>query len=249
MFDFSDSKNWNCGRFCESKFISEDSLPSIRSWIDTQEWKDGLDSLIWVRDSDAHQLKTNFETKDTIPDHLFWSHVDSNSLFFKFTCPKSSSTPLCTVTRTGGYYKPHFDKVTIGQFSTTIFLTDPDEYEGGELVLWIDGREVFFKPKAGEGVTYETGIGHRVNPVTKGERLALVFWTHSHWANLEDFDKWKYYSAITSFCDTDKDDNTVDNLYKFYNNTYNIHRLKSNHIFRKYIHLFKDIPEETFGRF
>ena len=233
MFDFSDSKNWNCGRFCESKFISEDSLPSIRSWIDTQEWKDGLASLTWAGDSDAHQLKTNFETKEIIPDHLFWSHVDSNIKFFNFTSPKSSKSPLCTVTRTGGYYKPHFDKVTIGQFSTTIFLTDPDEYEGGELVLWIDGKEVFFKPKAGEGVTYGTGIGHRVNPVTKGERLALVFWTHSNWVNLEDFDKWKYYKSMSDFMYDDYSDRIYDTLNMFCNSPYTLFRNKSDNIYRE----------------
>jgi len=240
MFDFSNSENWKCGRFCESKFISEDSLPSIHSWIDIQEWKDGLSSLIWYRDGDAHQLKTNFQTKNFIPDHLIWPHIDNNIKFFNFTDPKSSNHPMCTLTRTGGYYKPHFDKVTLGQFSTTIFLTDPDEYEGGELVLWIDGREVFFKPKAGEGVTYETGIGHRVNTVTKGERLALVFWTYSKWENLEDFAKWKYYDLMKQYLYNDYEDIIYDTLNTFCNSPYTLLKSKSDNIYRKYM---KHFPE------
>lgn len=240
MFDFSNSENWKCGRFCESKFISEDFLPSIHSWIDTQEWKDGLSSLIWSKDGDAHQLKTNFQTKNTIPDHLIWPHIDSNIKFFNFTDPKSSNHPMCTLTPTGGYYRPHFDIVTIGQFSTTIFLTDPDEYEGGELVLWIDGREVFFKPKAGEGVIYETGIGHRVNTVTKGERLALVFWTHSKWENLEDFAKWKYYDSMKQYLYNDYGDIIYDTLNTFCNSPYTLLKSKSYNIYRKYM---KHFPE------
>ena len=238
MFDFSNSENWKCGRFCESKFISEDSLPSIHSWMDTQEWEDGLSSLIWSKDGDAHQLKTNFQTKNIIPDHLIWPHIDSNIKFFNFTDPNSSNHPMCTLTRTGGYYKPHFDKVTLGQFSTTIFLTDPDEYEGGELVLWIDGREVFFKPKAGEGVTYETGIGHRVNTVTKGERLALVFWTYSKWENLEDFAKWKYYDSMKQYLKNDYEDIIDDTLNTFCNCPYNLFTSKSYNIYRKYMKHF-----------
>lgn len=63
--------------------------------------------------------------------------------------------------------------------SFTLFLSDPDTYEGGALLLdGLDGeREV--RPVAGTAVIYETGCLHRVTPVTRGERLAGVGWIQS----------------------------------------------------------------------
>jgi PKHD-type hydroxylase len=63
--------------------------------------------------------------------------------------------------------------------SFTLFLSDPESYEGGALVVdGLDGeREV--KPAAGTAVLYATGALHRVEPVTAGERLACVGWIQS----------------------------------------------------------------------
>ena len=63
--------------------------------------------------------------------------------------------------------------------SFTLFLSDPDAYEGGALLVdGLDGeREA--KPPAGALVLYETGDLHRVTPVTRGERLACVGWMQS----------------------------------------------------------------------
>lgn len=211
IIDVTNPENWYLGRFCESKFFDEKDLTEIRSWIDMQEWENGIYSLKWYRDNDPHDLKRNEQTKEKIPESLFWPFVDKNTKFINFTNPRESNRPICTKTSVGGYYKPHFDKVSLGHFSTTIFISDPEEYDGGELVLWIDGKEVLFKPKSGEGITYETGIGHRVNPVTKGERLALVFWTHCLWNNIEEYKKWRYYEFMNNYkyeepiCDTLKE--------------------------------------------
>ncbi len=63
--------------------------------------------------------------------------------------------------------------------SFTIFLSDPDSYEGGELFIEdaVGGRA--FRPPAGSAVLYPTGLLHRVTPVTAGERLACVGWVQS----------------------------------------------------------------------
>ena len=208
------------GRFCEYKVFNKKALKEIHSWITDQEWEDGLESLRWNRKTDAHILKNNYTTKVFVPDDLIWTHINKNLPFYNFTYAKTSSHPMCTKTPVGGYYKPHFDLIENGQFSTTIFLSDPEEYEGGELVLWIDGKEVFFKPKAGRAVTYENGIGHRVNPVTKGERLAFVFWTFSEWQNLDIFRDWKYYNFMCKYT-YDPNENVVDTLDEYYNKPYN----------------------------
>ena len=238
--DVTHPENWYIGRFCESKFFDQTALKNIHEWIDTQEWEDGLKTLNWYKDDvDAHLMKKNEATTKTIPSAMFWPYVDSNRTFSEFTHPRSSGQPMCTRTSVGGYYKPHFDDVTNGHFSTTIFLNDPDEYEGGELVLWIDGEERFFKPKAGEGVTYETGIGHRVNPVTKGERLALVFWTYCHWDNIDDFRDWRYYEFMSQYTS----DDIVDTLDEYCNRAYTVLRNKANDSIRKHMRTVR--PDKT----
>jgi PKHD-type hydroxylase len=63
--------------------------------------------------------------------------------------------------------------------SFTVFLSDPETYEGGALLIRsLDGdRE--FRPSAGSVVLYSTGLLHRVTPLTAGVRLACVGWVQS----------------------------------------------------------------------
>lgn len=63
--------------------------------------------------------------------------------------------------------------------SFTLFLSDPESYEGGSLIVdGLDGEREM-KPAAGSLVLYSTGALHRVAPVTSGERLACVGWVQS----------------------------------------------------------------------
>lgn len=229
IIDPTNPENWYLGRFCESKFFDENELTKIKSWIDTQEWVDGIESLEWHSSGDPHSLKMNQKTKEKIPPSLFWTFVHRNKTFSNFTNPKESWQPMCTKTPVSGYYKPHFDDTGLGHYSTTIFISDPDEYEGGELVLWLDGKEVFFKPKSGMGITYETGIGHRVNTVTKGERIAFVFWTHCSWNNLEKFKKWRYYKFMSNYKYSEP---VCDDLNEYFSHPYPNLRLKKDNLAR-----------------
>ena len=63
--------------------------------------------------------------------------------------------------------------------SFTLFLSDPETYEGGALLIdGLDGEREH-RPSAGSAVIYQTGQLHRVTPVTRGERLACVGWIQS----------------------------------------------------------------------
>ena len=73
----------------------------------------------------------------------------------------------------------HFDSPNNGNVSTTLFLSEPDEYEGGELELYLDGGVKCFKLEAGKAILYNTQIPHRVRKVTKGKRIASVTWLRS----------------------------------------------------------------------
>jgi PKHD-type hydroxylase len=63
--------------------------------------------------------------------------------------------------------------------SCTLFLTPPDSYDGGELVMESPGGEQSFKLAAGDMLLYPANTVHRVNPVTSGERIASFFWVES----------------------------------------------------------------------
>jgi PKHD-type hydroxylase len=63
--------------------------------------------------------------------------------------------------------------------STTLFLSDPDEYDGGELIVVDTYGEHEVKLPAGDMVVYASGSLHRVEPVTRGARVAAFFWTQS----------------------------------------------------------------------
>lgn len=83
----------------------------------------------------------------------------------------------------GMEYGPHVDDAVMGEVRTdlsfTLFLSDPETYDGGELTLIEKSRETPVKLPAGHAVLYSTGAVHRVAAVTRGERLAVVGWVRS----------------------------------------------------------------------
>ena len=64
--------------------------------------------------------------------------------------------------------------------SCTIFLTPPEDYEGGELVMNLSGMDMAFKLNAGDAIIYPSTTLHRVNPVTSGSRKVALTWIESH---------------------------------------------------------------------
>jgi len=83
----------------------------------------------------------------------------------------------------GDTYGWHIDMALMAgkrtDLSFTIFINDPEDYDGGELELEALGAKVSAKPKAGEMIIYPTGLLHRVAPITRGTRLGIVGWIES----------------------------------------------------------------------
>ena len=63
--------------------------------------------------------------------------------------------------------------------SFTVFLTEPDDYDGGEMVICTDHGEEEVKLAAGDVIIYEGSTVHEVRPVTRGTRLACFGWAQS----------------------------------------------------------------------
>ncbi len=83
----------------------------------------------------------------------------------------------------GEGYGRHVDNAFMPQgrsdLSFTLFLSDPADYGGGELVLESPAAEEALRLPAGHAVVYPSSLLHRVEPVSRGERLVAVGWIHS----------------------------------------------------------------------
>ena len=162
--------------FCR-KILSDDKLKYIRQLITAEDvdWIDGDLTLI----NNTVPRKKLFETFNQDVFDIIWSDLDKERDFHSIVVPNITNNLIISKITEGGYYKCHSDSEYAGNYSTTIFLSEPDEYVGGDLQLLIDGDIKNFKLKAGWGITYLTGIPHQVLSVTEGVRYAGVFWSTS----------------------------------------------------------------------
>ncbi|MEM7280428.1 MAG: Fe2+-dependent dioxygenase [Pseudomonadota bacterium] len=95
--------------------------------------------------------------------------------------------PMLSKYTEGMEYKSHLDSPFMqhngplrADLSMTLFLSDPESYGGGELVLETDFGNHEIKLPAGGAVIYSTRLYHHVTPVTQGERIAVITWMQSH---------------------------------------------------------------------
>jgi len=122
--------------------------------------------------------------------------LDRNPMFFSAALPKRVFTPH--VNRYGGdanTYGEHVDNAIRfapdtglrirTDLSATLFLSEPDDYDGGELVVGQGLDAPRIKLAAGHMVLYPGTSVHQVTPVTRGERLACFFWVESIVRELE----------------------------------------------------------------
>ncbi len=88
----------------------------------------------------------------------------------------------------GMFYGRHNDAAIVGpsmaeavrtDVSFTVFLAEPDDYDGGEMVIYTDHGEEEVKLAAGDAIVYEGSTVHEVRPVTRGARLACFGWAQS----------------------------------------------------------------------
>jgi PKHD-type hydroxylase len=107
--------------------------------------------------------------------------------FREFAFPVLIAPPFLTRYRPGMKYGVHSDAAFIrmpggelrSDLSSTIFLSNPDEYEGGALHIRYGDADLRFKLRAGEAVIYPSDTLHEVEPVTKGERLVAITFIQS----------------------------------------------------------------------
>jgi PKHD-type hydroxylase len=135
------------------------------------------------------QLPENSEATRTL-QALILGGLERHQLFFSATLPKQISPPL--LNRYGGsanHFDNHVDSAVrylrngAGRVRTdiscTLFLSDPHDYDGGELMVEDTFGSQRVKLPAGDMVIYPGTSVHRVTPVTRGHRIASFFWIQS----------------------------------------------------------------------
>ncbi|MFC0252892.1 Fe2+-dependent dioxygenase [Massilia consociata] len=154
------------------------------------EWVDGRESV----GTQGARVKRNRQLKEGSPlaqelGQVVSAALMAHPLFFSSVLPLRILAPYFNAYGGGEHYGLHVDGAVRAQrgglpplradVSTTVFLSDPDEYDGGELVV-VDAygtHEV--KLPAGDAIVYPSGSVHQVLPVTRGERVASFLWTQS----------------------------------------------------------------------
>ena len=120
-------------------------------------------------------------------NNLIMGKLVQNPTYLAAAFPKQILAPIYARYTSGMRYGNHIDDPLMGpvgnRFRTdiaiTVFLNNPDEYEGGELVIKTNYGEHQVKLNAGDAVMYPASSTHRVNEVTSGERLVAVTWVQS----------------------------------------------------------------------
>lgn len=135
-----------------------------------------------LRKSQTGWLSLNADTTP-LYDRLAFIARMMNGQFFDFDLYGFVEDFQYTVYREGGdHYDWHMDKGNTSsaprKLSMILQLSDPSEYEGGDLQFWIGGdAPVTAEKKKGLIYAFPSYILHRVTPVTSGTRKSLVVWT------------------------------------------------------------------------
>ena len=170
--------------------LNADELRQARALLATAPWADGRESA----GGQAAQVKNNEQLPHDCEAArairaMILRGLDRSPQFFSAALPKKVFTPR--LNRYGGaanHYGNHIDNairaLPDGQrvrtdISCTVFLAEPEEYEGGELCISDTYGEQIVKLPAGQLVLYPGTSLHQVRPVTRGHRLACFFWIES----------------------------------------------------------------------
>ena len=168
--------------------LSPDEVRRMNQQYDkASHWNKGK---VWLVDSNVE--KESIKKNKVLDRHsneynycieLINKAMQTNTLFKSAYVMKDVTQPLITEYSDGDYYKKHIDSVNISglrsDHSMTLFLNEPDEYEGGELVLYHGDVEYKIKEPAGTIVIYNTGLVHEVLPVESGSRRVALMWSTS----------------------------------------------------------------------
>ena len=170
--------------------LSKAEVAALRTELAAHDWVDGARTS----GAQAAQLKHNLQFPADSPAFAGLSQrvadaLARHPLFVSAALPRHMLPPMFNCYRGGGQYGNHVDNAlqrdrfsgvqVRTDVSTTVFLSEPEEYEGGELIVEDTYGEHEVKLAAGDAIVYPSTSLHRVEPVTAGARIAAFLWTQS----------------------------------------------------------------------
>jgi PKHD-type hydroxylase len=175
------------------------TIPGLLSAVQVEDFRRALGSVEWVDGrATAGYLSSRAKNNEQVPEghsvcrqlgNVILEELDKHEGFVSAALPMRVLPPLFNRYSEGRSYGAHIDGAVRPipgtpfrvrtDLSATLFLADPAEYDGGELVIGEGEEEKRVKLPAGHLVLYSGGTVHRVMPVTRGVRLAAFFWVQS----------------------------------------------------------------------
>ena len=166
------------------------TVKACRERLDQADW---LDGRITAGSQSAkvknNQQLANDEANAVAVRAVILAALANNDLFFSAALPKRIFPPLFNRYGQGMGFGMHVDNAmrritdtgewVRSDLSATLFFSDPDEYDGGELVIEDTYGVHEVKLAAGDMVLYPSSSLHRVEPITRGHRVASFMWLQS----------------------------------------------------------------------
>lgn len=172
--------------------LSPEQLAEVRRLVDAGNWEDG--GATAGRQSELAKRNLQLPSSDAnaaAAGEMVLSALSANGLFMSAALPHRVFPPLFNRydAAEGHGFGSHIDNAIRylpdrsgrirTDLSATLFLSDPDDYEGGELIVEDTYGEHAVKLPAGDLVLYPSTSLHRVEPVMRGSRVASFFWIQS----------------------------------------------------------------------
>ena len=172
--------------------FTKDEVRTLRARLDAGPWADG-------NATSGHQsatAKVNRQLPEDSPEArdvggLVLQALNANPMFVSAALPHTIFPPLFNAYEGGEHFGVHVDNAIrqrsgVGgdvrirsDLSATLFLSEPEDYDGGELLIEEMYGAQSVKLPAGDLVLYPSKSLHRVTPVTRGKRVASFFWLQS----------------------------------------------------------------------
>jgi PKHD-type hydroxylase len=174
--------------------LGKAEVAQFRERLERAEWQDGQHTAGTL----AVAVKRNLQLEDGVEPAVSLGHhvlrrLAVHAPFISAALPNRIYPPKFNCYRDGGTYGAHVDSALMqvpgtpltvrSDLSATLFLSEPDEYDGGELEIEDTFGIQAVKLAAGDLVLYPSSSLHRVTPVTRGARFASFFWIQSHVAD------------------------------------------------------------------
>ena len=210
--------------------LDANQVKTFRAALDAADWTDGKETV----GAQGARVKRNLQLPEGSPVRrelgaIVLDALARNPLYHAAALPLRTLPPRFNRYEGGGTYGNHVDNALFtlpgtgikvrSDISTTLFFSNPDEYEGGELVIEDSFGTQSVKLPAGDLIVYPGTSLHRVNPVTRGVRYASFFWTQSLVAGEEQRRTlWQLDQAIQQLSADHPEHASVDPLTGVYHN-------------------------------